>query len=54
MVKELEHINLAFIGHVDHGKSTLVGHVLLKEGAIAEQQLGDGEHKYRSILANRG
>ncbi len=50
MVKELEHINLAFIGHVDHGKSTLVGHVLLKEGAIAEQQLGDGEHRYRSIL----
>ena len=21
-----EHMNLAFIGHVDHGKSTLVGH----------------------------
>ncbi|WP_405314756.1 GTP-binding protein, partial [Methanobrevibacter sp.] len=24
MAKEKEHLNLAFIGHVDHGKSTLV------------------------------
>ena len=29
MAKAKEHINLAFIGHVDHGKSTLVGHILL-------------------------
>ena len=50
MAKELEHINLAFIGHVDHGKSTLVGHVLLKAGAIAEQQLADGENRFRFIL----
>ena len=27
MAKEKEHLNLAFIGHVDHGKSTLVGHL---------------------------
>ena len=33
MAKEKEHLNLAFIGHVDHGKSTLVGHLLLKAGA---------------------
>ena len=44
MAKEKEHLNLAFIGHVDHGKSTLVGHLLLKAGAIAEQQLDDGEN----------
>ena len=50
MVKEKEHINLAFVGHVDHGKSTLVGHVLLKAGAIAEQQLADGENKFRFVL----
>ena len=47
MAKEKEHLNLAFIGHVDHGKSTLVGHLLLKAGAIAEQQLDDGENKFR-------
>ena len=49
MVKEKEHINLAFVGHVDHGKSTLVGHVLLKAGAIAEQQLSDGENTEISL-----
>jgi len=39
MAKQKEHMNLAFIGHVDHGKSTLVGHLLLQSGVIAEQQL---------------
>ena len=32
-----EHLNLVVIGHVDHGKSTLVGHMLLKLGAIDEK-----------------
>ncbi|MDR2544210.1 MAG: translation elongation factor EF-1 subunit alpha [Methanobrevibacter sp.] len=50
MAKEKEHINLAFIGHVDHGKSTLVGHLLLQSGAIAEQQLDEGENKFRFVM----
>ncbi len=50
MAKEKEHMNLAFIGHVDHGKSTLVGHLLLQSGAIAEQQLSDGENKFRFVM----
>jgi elongation factor 1-alpha len=50
MAKEKEHINLAFVGHVDHGKSTLVGHVLLKAGAIAEKKLADGENRFRFIM----
>jgi len=28
------HMNLVFIGHVDHGKSTTVGRMLLDTGAI--------------------
>ena len=43
-------MNLAFIGHVDHGKSTLVGHLLLQSGAIAEQQLSKGEDKFRFVM----
>ncbi len=54
MAKAKEHINLAFIGHVDHGKSTLVGHVLLKSGAVAEQQLDEGENKFRFLMDKLG
>ncbi len=32
------HLNLVVIGHVDHGKSTLVGHLLLKRGFIDEKK----------------
>ncbi|MDR0900260.1 MAG: translation elongation factor EF-1 subunit alpha [Methanobrevibacter sp.] len=54
MAKAKEHINLAFIGHVDHGKSTLVGHLLLQAGAIAEQQLDEGENKFRFVMDKLG
>jgi elongation factor 1-alpha len=33
------HLNLVFIGHVDHGKSTSVGRLLYDTGAIDEQTL---------------
>jgi len=33
---EKPHLNLVFIGHVDHGKSTLVGRTLLDTGAIQQ------------------
>ncbi len=36
---EKEHLNLVFIGHVDHGKSTSVGRVLYETGALSEQDL---------------
>ncbi|MBS3151087.1 translation elongation factor EF-1 subunit alpha [Candidatus Woesearchaeota archaeon] len=39
MAKEKPHINLVFIGHVDHGKSTLVGRLLYDSGNLAEAEL---------------
>lgn len=36
---EKPHINLIFIGHVDHGKSTLVGRLLYEMGEVSEQQI---------------
>ena len=39
MAKEKEHINLVFIGHVDHGKSTTVGRLLFDSGSIDEQAM---------------
>ena len=39
MAKTKEHINLVFIGHVDHGKSTTVGRLLYDSGSIDEQTM---------------
>jgi elongation factor 1-alpha len=39
MAKEKVHLNLVFIGHVDHGKSTTVGRLLYDSGNIDEQTL---------------
>jgi elongation factor 1-alpha len=36
---EKPHLNLIFTGHVDHGKSTLVGRVLYDTGVLTEQDL---------------
>ncbi|MFH0971855.1 MAG: translation elongation factor EF-1 subunit alpha [Candidatus Micrarchaeota archaeon] len=36
---EKPHLNLIFTGHVDHGKSTLVGRVLYDTGALSDNDL---------------
>jgi elongation factor 1-alpha len=36
---EKPHLNLVTVGHVDHGKSTLVGRLLFDSGAIKEEEL---------------
>ncbi len=38
-MSEKTHLNLIVIGHVDHGKSTLVGHLLYRLGYIDEKTL---------------
>jgi elongation factor 1-alpha len=50
MATEKPHMNLVFIGHVDHGKSTSVGRVLLDTGHI-DQHLID---KYRKEAEAKG
>jgi elongation factor 1-alpha len=39
MAKGKPHINIVFIGHVDHGKSTTVGRLLFDSGVIDEQTM---------------
>ena len=34
MAKTKPHLNLIFVGHVDHGKSTTVGRLLYYSGVI--------------------
>jgi elongation factor 1-alpha len=36
---EKPHLNLVFVGHVDHGKSTLVGRLLYEVGEVSEQTM---------------
>ncbi|ODS42141.1 MAG: translation elongation factor EF-1 subunit alpha, partial [Candidatus Altiarchaeales archaeon IMC4] len=36
---EKPHINIVFVGHVDHGKSTMVGRLLYDLGEVSEQKM---------------
>ncbi|MBI4044168.1 MAG: translation elongation factor EF-1 subunit alpha [Candidatus Diapherotrites archaeon] len=38
MASSKPHLNIVFIGHVDHGKSTLVGRLLYDSGSLPEQE----------------
>jgi elongation factor 1-alpha len=50
MAKEKEHINIAMIGHVDHGKSTLIGRLLYEAGEVPEHII----EKYRKEAQEKG
>jgi elongation factor 1-alpha len=39
MSKEKPHLNLVIIGHVDHGKSTMTGHLLYLTGAVDDRKI---------------
>ena len=43
------HINLVTIGHVDHGKSTLIGRLLFDSGSIPEQELRKLKEKAKEL-----
>ncbi len=43
------HINLAVIGHVDHGKSTLVGRLLYETGYVDEKQFKEIEEMAKKM-----
>jgi len=39
MAKEKPIINVVFVGHVDHGKSTTIGHLMYLSGKFSQQEL---------------
>jgi elongation factor 1-alpha len=43
MSEKKPHINLIICGHVDHGKSTMMGHVLFLTGALGKQEMAKME-----------
>jgi len=50
MADKKEHMNLVFIGHVDHGKSTTVGRLMFDTGNVSEQQM----RKFKERAAELG
>ncbi|TKJ17913.1 translation elongation factor EF-1 subunit alpha [Candidatus Woesearchaeota archaeon B3_Woes] len=62
MAEKKEHMNLVFVGHVDHGKSTSVGRLLFDSGNIDEQtmrklkekaeELGKGGFEFAFVMDN--
>ena len=39
MAKEKPNMNVVFVGHVDAGKSTIVGRLMYDSGAVPEQEM---------------
>lgn len=62
MAKGKQHLNIVFIGHVDHGKSTTVGRLLYDSGSVDEQsmrklkekaeELGKGGFEFAFVMDN--
>ena len=62
MAKEKPHINVVFVGHVDHGKSTTIGRLFYDAGVIDEQamrklkekaeELGKGGFEFAFVMDN--
>jgi len=60
MADDKPHLNLVVIGHVDHGKSTMTGHMLFKAGAVDKrlidkyaeesEKIGKPSWKYAWVL----
>ncbi|MGQ4892022.1 MAG: GTP-binding protein, partial [Candidatus Njordarchaeia archaeon] len=49
MAKKKPHINLVVIGHVDHGKSTSVGHFLYLVGSVDDRVIKKYEEEAKQI-----
>ena len=43
------HLNLVVVGHVDHGKSTTMGHFLTKLGAVDQRILQQYEEEAKRL-----
>ena len=49
MAKEKPHMNVIFVGHVDHGKSTTVGRLMFDSGNIDEQTMRKLKEKAQEL-----
>jgi bifunctional enzyme CysN/CysC/sulfate adenylyltransferase subunit 1 len=45
----LKVVNIALLGHKDHGKSTLIGNLLIKTGAATQVRMKEAEHYSKKL-----
>ncbi|MHA1298241.1 MAG: translation elongation factor EF-1 subunit alpha [Candidatus Helarchaeota archaeon] len=49
MSEKKTHMNLVIIGHIDHGKSTMMGHLLIVAGAITDREMRQLEAEAQKV-----
>jgi len=49
VASQKKHLNLVIVGHVDAGKSTLIGHILLKSGNVSRSEMYQIEKESQNI-----
>lgn len=49
MPKEKDHMNLVIIGHIDNGKSTMMGHLLIATGAVSDREAREMEKMAKDL-----
>ncbi|MFX1452489.1 MAG: translation elongation factor EF-1 subunit alpha [Promethearchaeota archaeon] len=49
MSEKKTHLNLVIIGHIDHGKSTMMGHLLILTGAITDREMRQLEDESKKL-----
>ncbi|MBN2420968.1 translation elongation factor EF-1 subunit alpha [Candidatus Woesearchaeota archaeon] len=49
MAKAKPHVNIVFVGHIDHGKSTTVGRLLYDSGNVDEQAMRKLQEKAKEL-----
>jgi elongation factor 1-alpha len=49
MAKDKDHMNLVIIGHIDNGKSTMMGHLLVATGAVSDREAREMEKMAKDL-----
>ncbi|QEE14281.1 translation elongation factor EF-1 subunit alpha [Promethearchaeum syntrophicum] len=49
MAKDKDHMNLVIIGHIDNGKSTMMGHLLIATGAVSDREAREMEKMAKDL-----
>ena len=52
MAKQKPIMNVVFVGHVDHGKSTMIGRLFYDSGMVSEQEMTKHREEAEAEILN--